>query len=109
MSANTYVRPSIRPQDITAEEQRHARQAEAMAAFCAAERDGVAAQFGKKAADAAVSSMKRRLERLKVLQVRSKLCGILYVLARSLILTQGRRSCPPWKGRCSMLITMEFS
>lgn len=58
-------------QEITAEEERHARQAAAMAAFRAAERDETAAQFGKEHADAAVDRMKGRLEKLKAVQVGS--------------------------------------
>ena len=57
--------------DITAEEERHAKQAAAMAAFCAAEQDEAAATFGKEAADAAVDRMKNRLEALKRVQVPS--------------------------------------
>eukprot|EP00903_Cladosiphon_okamuranus_P017842 g16420.t1 len=54
--------------EITAEEERHARQVAAMAAFHAAERDETAAQFGKEHADAAVDRMKARLEKLKAIQ-----------------------------------------
>lgn len=62
-------------QDITAEEQRHAKQAAAMAAFHAEERGEAAAEFGKEAADAAVARMRKRLEKLKALQVRINTTG----------------------------------
>lgn len=55
--------------EITAEEEQHARQAAAMVAFRAAERDETAAQFGKADADAAVDRMKARLVKLKAIQV----------------------------------------
>lgn len=56
-------------QEITAEEERHERQAAAMAAFRAAEREDTAAQFGKEQADDAVNRMKKQLEKLKKTQV----------------------------------------
>ncbi|CAN0071015.1 unnamed protein product, partial [Ectocarpus sp. 12 AP-2014] len=55
--------------EITAEEERHSRQAAAISAFRAAERDDTAAQFGKDHADAAVERMKHRIEKLKAIQV----------------------------------------
>ncbi|CAM9663007.1 unnamed protein product [Ectocarpus sp. 4 AP-2014] len=55
--------------EITAEEERHSRQAAAMSTFRAAERDDTAAQFGKDHADAAVERMKHRIEKLKAIQV----------------------------------------
>ncbi|CAB1118817.1 unnamed protein product [Ectocarpus sp. CCAP 1310/34] len=54
--------------EITAEEERHSRQAAAMSAFRGAERDDTAAQFGKDHADAAVERMKHRIEKLKAIQ-----------------------------------------
>lgn len=63
----------LEQQEITAEQERHARQAAAMAAFRAAERDESAAQFGKEHADAAVEKMKSRLEKLKAIQVQINL------------------------------------
>lgn len=65
----TRLLSALQEQEITAEQERHARQAAAMAAFRAAERDESAAQFGKEHADAAVEKMKTRLEKLKAVQV----------------------------------------
>ena len=56
-------------QDITAEEERHAKQVVAMAAFRATERDAVATQYGKEDAEAAINRMEKRLEKLQTLQV----------------------------------------
>lgn len=51
------------------EEARRVRQAAAMAAFRAMEKEENAAQYGKEVADAAMAKMRTRLETLKSLQV----------------------------------------
>lgn len=63
-------------QEITEEERRHVRQADAMAAFRVVEHDDVAAQYGKEEADATVAKMRTRLEKLKSIKARDDLCSI---------------------------------